>query len=177
MRFRPILLSRLIALWSAIVAVSLFAAPTGPAGLPDCYSCHEKTVHAQEYAKSSHRDLSCTACHQVVSLNPAAKTAPGERKVCIATYGKMDCARCHKPEAQEHATSVHNGQRLPVSCAKCHAGIHRFQSAKGDKLVAARMCSTCHTRQHDYFDSIHFQNLKKGNLDSPTCIDCHGRHN
>jgi cytochrome b subunit of formate dehydrogenase len=170
--------SRSLLIRFAVLALWLLGAPPAgtapaPAGPINCYQCHEKTVHAQAYGQSSHKDLACTACHQIQAMNVPS---PAGKKACIATYAKMDCARCHKQEAAEFQKSVHNGARLPVDCAKCHTRIHELTSKKEDKLASAQICTTCHKRQLDYYDSIHYEMLKKGRKDPPTCTDCHNRH-
>ena len=160
---------------AAALALAFLAAPlagAAPNAPINCNQCHEKTVHAADYAQSAHKDLACTACHQIKGLRPAA---PG-KKACVAEYQKMDCVRCHKVEATEYQKSVHNGARLPIDCTRCHTRIHELKSRKGDKLAAAQVCLSCHKRQADYLDSVHFQKLKQGKKDSPTCTDCHGRH-
>lgn len=164
---------RLPALVAAVLAVLVFLAAPAPAlaGPEECLACHEKAVHAADYGRSAHKDLACTACH-VRDQAAAAPTKDG----CVASFPRTECARCHAKQVEEHRTSVHNGDRLPIPCARCHADIHAIQSHKGDKLAIAETCSGCHSRQQPYFESTHFEALKKGVKDAPTCTDCHGVH-
>lgn len=143
-----------------------------PRSSEDCLKCHEKQVPSHDYFQSSHKDLSCTACHSVDSH----KKAPEGSKSCVVEFKPMDCAKCHAQAEKDHKSSVHNGKRLPVSCAQCHSDIHKIQTHKSDKLAIAQKCSECHQRQKDYFDSAHHQGLKKGHTDAATCTDCHGLH-
>ncbi len=46
-----------------------------------------------------------------------------------------------------------NKANLPVTCARCHK-----------------------TQTAEYNFSVHAVALRKGNLDSPVCTDCHGEH-
>ncbi|MCK6573388.1 cytochrome c3 family protein [Myxococcota bacterium] len=162
--------------WPALL-LALFTFAAFPARAAeekyDCAGCHTVDVNPDAYAGAVHKDLACTACHPVEGPKPAAEDGS---PTCAATFGKADCARCHENEAKEYAGSVHAGQRLPIACEKCHQDIHTLKSHKDDKLAIAQICSSCHTRQEDYFQSAHYENLKKGGKDAPSCADCHGLH-
>lgn len=140
-----------------------------------CLSCHAKTIPAHGYDASVHKSLTCIACHVQDESKPVAAADAG-KKTCIVSYKAMNCGSCHATIAQEHATSIHNGERLPVACSRCHANIHTITSIKNDKVAAARLCSQCHEKESAYFTSVHYQALAKGNNDAPTCTDCHGNH-
>ena len=142
----------------------------------ECLTCHEKTISNHLYNSSVHHSLMCTACHiKDENKLPFAKDFLG-KKVCIVSYKPMNCSSCHITMVKDHEKSVHNGQRLPVTCAKCHADIHNITSIKNNKIAAAKLCGQCHQNQSAYFKSIHYQALIKGNNDAPTCTDCHGTH-
>jgi nitrate/TMAO reductase-like tetraheme cytochrome c subunit len=72
------------------------------------------------------------------------------------------CTDCHNPHEQTRITNKDTGEilitaklRIPQTCAKCHSGIY-----------------------DTYKYSVHGAALtEEGNLDVPTCIDCHGVHN
>lgn len=136
----------------------------------DCLSCHDKQISKHEVNNSSHKDLKCTACH--IADNKKVISP----KTCVSNFTKTDCNRCHEKQVKEHSQSVHNGDRLPISCASCHSDIHKLQSAKLNKIEITKMCSDCHSRQKAFFQSSHYTALEKGNQDSATCTDCHGLH-
>ncbi|MCA9674004.1 MAG: cytochrome c3 family protein [Kofleriaceae bacterium] len=159
-----------------VVALSALAAPRaarGDGGPAACLTCHDDAVHADRYGASAHKDLACTACH----LADAAVPPPsrGDQQ-CVASFTDTECARCHGEEAEAYRGSVHDGARLPVACATCHADIHAIRPHQGDKLRAAETCAGCHDRQQPYFESVHYTALAAGNDDAPTCTDCHGVH-
>ena len=142
----------------------------------ECISCHEKKISMHAYNASVHHSLMCTACHiKDETKQPLAKDIL-VKKVCIVSYKPMSCSSCHNTIVKEHAASVHNAQRLPVTCSKCHADIHNITSIKNNKLASAKLCGECHKKVSPYFKSIHYQALLKGNIDAPGCIDCHGNH-
>lgn len=138
----------------------------------DCLKCHEAKISSHDYYNSSHKDLACTACH--VKDVPRANPIP--KKECVSTYKKIDCSKCHAQAVKDHASSVHNNTRLPITCAKCHSDIHTITSAKNDKVAIAQKCSECHSKQKNYFESQHHKAILEGKTDSATCTDCHGLH-
>src|SRR5690242_20011308 len=76
-----------------------------------CLGCHGDKIPAAAMAASVHGKNGCTSCH--VEITDLTKHMKGEVKV-----GKVQCVRCHKKEAAEHAGSVHLAKG--VTCANCH---------------------------------------------------------
>ena len=142
---------------------------------PDCLTCHEKSISAHDYNASVHKSLKCSACHVIDVEKQAISSAKG-KKSCIVAFKPMDCSSCHSAIVKEHKVSIHNSERLPIACSKCHADIHAITSLKNNKVAAARLCGQCHAKESAYFKSIHFQALAGGNNDAPACTDCHGLH-
>lgn len=141
----------------------------------ECAGCHERAVPSATFARSAHKDLACTACH----TRDASRPPPSGPNACVASFLKTDqtrCAKCHETQAKEHAGSVHNGERLPIDCATCHADIHAVEVKKLDKLAIDDTCLGCHSRQRSYVESVHYEALKKGQQAAPSCTDCHGLH-
>jgi len=171
---RHSLLRGLVSIASLFAALLVLTVSTrAQGGQADCAGCHEKDVHADQYSRSAHKDLTCAACHARDESKPLR---PESKDACVATFSKPNCARCHENQAKQHQGSVHDGARLPIDCAKCHQDIHTIAPHKADKLAIAETCRSCHKRQQPYFESVHFEALKKGSADAPTCTDCHGLH-
>ncbi len=141
----------------------------------ECLKCHTDHRYADKYDSSVHQSLKCTACH-VKSDAKGIQPRATDSKTCVISFKPTDCASCHSSISKEHAGSVHNSDRLPVGCAQCHNEIHDLRSIKNDKEASAKLCSQCHEKQLPYFSSIHFQAIKMGVVEAPTCIDCHGLH-
>ncbi|MBE2228477.1 MAG: cytochrome C [Ignavibacteria bacterium] len=141
----------------------------------ECMQCHDKHVSTDAYNKSVHKSLMCSACHVKDEANTVDKLLKG-KNTCVVSFKPMNCATCHNSVAKEHETSIHNSERLPVPCSKCHSDIHKITSIKNDKKASALLCSQCHEKESPYFRSIHFQALEKGNNDAPSCTDCHNKH-
>ncbi|MFZ4577798.1 MAG: cytochrome c3 family protein [Myxococcota bacterium] len=77
--------------------------------------------------------------------------------------------------------SVHGGR---IACTDCHREITdhphpelKAKTARDYTLERAVTCQRCHYAYYTrVLDSSHYDLLKKGNKDAPTCVDCHGSH-
>lgn len=77
--------------------------------------------------------------------------------------------------------SVHFGE---IECQDCHRWVREhphpalaFESDREYQVAQAKSCNRCHLEHYkESADGIHFAELSKGNLDAPTCVDCHGAH-
>jgi len=133
-----------------------------------CVTCHsniESFPHPENTARSL-RDWSlgnyttCQQCHaEQFSLT---LDSVHQRELAAGNTNAAVCVDCHNPHAQPRLTSEETGallndarMHIPETCAKCHSAIYNA-----------------------YRESIHGSALAGlGNVDVPTCIDCHGVHN
>lgn len=141
-------------------------------------------VHNQE-------NIVCVDCHTNISAFPHPDfKAEDLRQVSIQLY--TSCQNCHADQYNKVLDSVHQkalagGNFNAAVCTDCH---NPHQQARitdkqtGKLLPEARMripqtCARCHSAIYDtYKNSVHGKALTvQGNLDVPTCIDCHGVHN
>lgn len=142
------------------------------------------SVHGQE-------GLNCVDCHASVGMFPHPPLeAQTRRDLSLALY--TACQECHADEYARTLDSVHDqaraaGQNEAAVCTDCHGShdIRRMTDpVSGELLGEARLripqtCARCHSTIFDkYLTSVHGSALVgQGNLDVPTCIDCHGVHN
>ena len=110
------------------------------------------------------------------------------------TYG---CLVCHADKRRSFSQGVHSERG--IRCDDCHGGnpsaleteaAHRGSAFDpGNKVAIARLCSSCHSdpnqmRQYglpagelaEFRTSRHGQVLLQGNVDAPTCTECHDAH-
>ncbi|HEY5513407.1 MAG TPA: cytochrome C, partial [Geomonas sp.] len=108
--------TRLIPLLLLLLALAQPAAATQGLAIDPatCLGCHGDKISATLMANSVHGKNGCTSCH--IEITELAKHMKGEVKV-----GKVQCIRCHKKEAAEHAGSIHTEKG--VKCANCHTDI------------------------------------------------------
>jgi len=131
-----------------------------------CLECHDDSVTPQAFKSSVHGQNSCTSCH--VEINNLAQHADGEIEV-----GQVLCAGCHKDVSARHSGSVHSENE--IGCTDCHSQIHALQKGAMTKSEVADLCANCHETD-DYVASTHAVALAAGNMDAPSCTDCHGLH-
>jgi len=150
-----------------------------------CMNCHgqiervhRKVIAGELWEKEGAVPL-CVECH-----------SPHEvRKVFYDTnMANADCLRCHaepvaasddgrslQVDAAEHERSVHG--RQGVSCAQCHAEATPSLERSCASIENAVDCATCHEGQvADYDRGVHGQLHARGDLNAPTCTECHGTH-
>ncbi len=140
---------------------------------------------------SVHAKLNCADCHSdLAAEHPDDGKAPKP----------VECASCHKVEADIYAGSIHGMSRAmgssgAATCTSCH-GTHDMLSPKNPnspvfKLNLARTCAKCHDNKgitdeyrmrfphvaEQYRDSIHGHGVQNmGLIVAPSCNDCHGVH-
>jgi cytochrome b subunit of formate dehydrogenase len=141
--------------------------------LPDCLGCHQKAVVHPTTGKTV-VDLKlaqvamCESCH-VGKDEVAGKTLLG--KGFVSSF-----------DQSVHGAALHAGKAEAPTCTDCH-GSHEMKQAMSvgarvNKLRVSETCARCHQKLAAEFESsVHAAALKKGNLDSPTCTNCHGEHN
>lgn len=179
-------------------------ARTTPARQPEfCGKCHAAETKAFE-ASAHGRALSsgikgapvCLACHQ----NDLTKIRPGRDSVQVKIAQEKFCLSCHLDdqdvrarvapsagfiaayEHSVHGSALQGGNAKAANCVDCH-GSHEMRkgndpASKVNKFNLPRTCEKCHKAVTDEYDqSIHGVSLKNGNIDAPTCTNCHGEHN
>jgi Zn-finger protein len=150
-------------------------------------------VPAQEYNASVHGSMgyACVQCHRTIGNYPHQPfQAQDTRDVSLKLYPA--CQGCHEHQyelAQDsaHAAAFANGNREAAVCTDCHSAhavrrlnepgtLHLLPDAR---VWVPQTCSKCHSAIYNlYQESVHGAALTdEGNLDVPTCIDCHGVHN
>jgi predicted CXXCH cytochrome family protein len=151
------------------------------------------TINPDLFAKSTHgsSDLNCVTCHSDIKTFPhPERTAQSYREFKMDYY--TICKQCHEEQFNLTLDSVHQrelaaGNNNAAVCTDCHnPHTQQYLTDKdtGALLDYARLhipetCAQCHSAIYDkYKESVHGKALtQEGNLDVPTCIDCHGVHN
>jgi hypothetical protein len=104
------------------------------------------------YGLDEHNCLTCHGSPELVKTGPNGEKISlyvNEERVNTAAHRFIDCTTCHTTEPHEVDTPL-------------------------TKLSLAEKCGTCHQHQYElHLQSIHGQQLTKGNPDVATCVDCH----
>jgi predicted CXXCH cytochrome family protein len=151
------------------------------------------TINPDQYDHGVHgsNGLDCVTCHTDIKTFPhPERTTDTLREVKLKYY--TICRQCHEEQFNLTLDSVHQralaaGNNNAAVCSDCHNPHtqQRLTNADTGKLLDyARLhipetCAQCHSAIYDkYKESVHGKALtQEGNLDVPTCIDCHGVHN
>jgi hypothetical protein len=151
------------------------------------------TINPELYQQGVHgsNDVACTTCHTDITGVPHPdRTTETLREVKLKYY--TSCQQCHAEQFNMTLDSVHQkamagGNQNAAVCADCHNPHTQQRLTNKDtgklldytRLHIPETCAQCHSAIYDkYKESVHGKALtEEGNLDVPTCIDCHGVHN
>jgi cytochrome b subunit of formate dehydrogenase len=156
----------------------------------ECATCHadqasavSKSVHIQSGSSS------CTSCHGAAHYIQAA-----------ANVMPRQCASCHTDEVKNLLFSAHRAGIAAAgtgksSCQACHGPVHNILSAADPLSPVAKLnlpgtCASCHSNPEflakykipfahpveAFRLSVHGRALASGNVNAPSCSDCHSSH-
>jgi nitrate/TMAO reductase-like tetraheme cytochrome c subunit len=151
------------------------------------------TISVDKFSQSVHGEeqIACTDCHTDFTGFPHPDLKADSPRVLATTY-YTTCRQCHAEQYNKVLDSVHQralagGNTNAAVCSDCHNPHEQTRitdKTTGQILPAARLripqtCAKCHSAIYEtYKKSVHGNALtQEGNLDVPTCIDCHGVHN
>lgn len=154
---------------------------------------YRTSVHAS-INKGGVEAAGCVDCHGDHMVqhadNPQAST---QRARQMETCGKCHSDVVSKFKRSKHGQELDKGNKDAPSCTDCH-GEHdiktTFSADEFSKINLVDKCLDCHkdgkiTHKNylgeeelitGYKESEHYKALKEGNLDAPTCSNCHGAH-
>jgi predicted CXXCH cytochrome family protein len=172
-----------------------------------CLACHQQedveltlgaesisvTINPTAFGLSVHAEegMQCVDCHSNISDYP--HPAVTEKSVRDFSLGFSEsCRGCHEEQYSSAQDGVHqraisaDNENAPL-CSDCHNPHTQSRvigTESGQLTIAARLhipqtCAECHADKYEeYKASVHGRALtEEGNLDVPTCTDCHGVHN
>jgi hypothetical protein len=148
------------------------ALAAGMAEAPACLDCHRLPVARRPEDKLQiERKLAqtnlCESCHLKKS-EVGARTLMGSK--FVSSFDKS-----------VHGAALQRGLVDAANCVDCHGSHEMNQAMVAGSRVQTRpipeTCARCHKSQTaEYNFSVHAVALRRGNLDSPVCTDCHGEH-
>ncbi len=176
----------------------------GPVPDPTCSNCHDdeqedyaKSIHGKAYSNGNKTAANCWSCHGAHNIRAQDDSTSMVNNRNLLTT----CGSCHsRPDIMKqfggHAVdpvaafkeSIHGkifteDPEAPVAnCVACH-GSHAIlpviePEAKLNKLNIPKTCGACHVEEEkEYYQSIHWDALRRGHYEAPVCTDCHGEHN
>ena len=185
----------------AAVKNAAFAFNDGPQA-DSCGKCHEaarknflSSAHGHAFATKEPNAPDCLTCHRqaVVAVAPAKLTLAqkiAQTKQCESCHIAKESVASHALRGARfvgsfdlsvHGAALQSGKVEAANCIDCH-GAHEMNramvgSAKVNKQRVADTCAKCHDKAAAEFGgSVHAAALRRGNIDSAACTDCHGEH-
>ena len=146
----------------------------------------------------------CWSCHGTHDILPASDRQSRVNPInlpstCKACHADMDLVKKHEILREEpiqlyessiHGQATEKGLYVSATCNDCHSAIdpdghrtaHRILSPRDPEspiyfFNIPNTCGHCHQPvAKDYWDGIHGQAVKRGEVDAPVCTQCHGEH-
>lgn len=149
------------------------ASEKGVQGAPNCITCHKSAItnvniKIDTLQIKQNQEKLCLSCHLD---NPDVRSRITPTAGFIKAY-----------ENSVHGRALHKGNSKAANCVSCHTS-HEVEKGNNPnstvfKLNVYKTCEKCHTKiANEYNGSVHAVGIQKGNMDSPTCTNCHGEHN
>lgn len=168
---------------------------------PDCTACHSDVaadvaggVHASKGRNEKYvpRCANCHGAHQIKpKADPASAVHPANLPgICGDCHGNADLmsqagVKIMDPYKNfmksDHWRAISGGGPKAAACSDCH-GPHKIlpstdPASTVNKRNIPSTCGKCHGRIQGHFEmSVHGKALQGGNLEAPSCADCHGEH-
>ncbi len=164
----------------------------------ECGTCHARELAAWAggmHAKDKSKGATCVDCH-----GDAHQITGGGDPKSLVSHGMIPatCGRCHGQkfvvgadglssqtfmnyQESVHGKAIASGSTKAAVCTDCH-GDHEILAANEAKSPISKFnvpqtCGKCHVQvSQTFMQSIHGQEIAKGNGLAPTCTDCHGIH-
>jgi predicted CXXCH cytochrome family protein len=154
---------------------------------------YRTSVHAS-ITKNDVEAAGCVDCHG----DHMVQNADNPQASTVRARQMETCGKCHsdivgKFRRSKHGQELANGNKNAPTCTDCH-GEHdiktTFSANEFSKLNLVDKCLDCHKDgkiNHKtylgeeelisgYKESQHYKALQEGNLNAPTCSNCHGAH-
>ncbi len=139
---------------------------------------HKKVIKGELWEKEAHVLPACVDCHQP---HKARKTFYEEG------LANKECLNCHQNtniKASKDGRSLfidiiklNNSVHSEIACSQCHIQARPSKNRSCESITEKVNCGGCHDKVKDnYVQSGHGIARNKGNLDAPTCTNCHGEH-
>jgi hypothetical protein len=123
--------------------------------LPACVDCHQPHKARKVFYDQGMADRDCLSCHEkqdIKSSKDGQSLYINTKDLSQSIHAKTACSQCHSevtPSLQRPCASI----KQKVNCSACHAAV-----------------------VEEYQKSTHGDLFTKGDLNAPTCTECHTKH-
>ena len=154
-----------------------------------CTACHARieqvhiqTIEGRLWEEEPHKIPACVDCHAPHEQRRVFYDAGAANSDCMACHGDPsllgystvagDSVSLYVDEAA-YSASMHSG----TACAQCHTAVTPGLARMCETATEAVDCSICHADPVEQYDTgIHGILAAQGDVDAPTCLDCHSKH-
>lgn len=151
------------------------ARENGNLNAPDCKSCHgahSMTPRTNDNSPMNPANMKsfCITCHKDVEV-PENYHKP-------TVLNRTTCQGCHSDKKLKNAyvdyEEFNDSIHKVLECVNCHDDVEQIPHQSEMKDVD---CGKCHVGAKSiYKKSIHGEARNSGNMEAPTCKNCHGTH-
>ncbi len=170
----------------------------------DCSECHEEVAeeyvqHGRGLVGASEHVPTCKACHGTQQIFASTDV----NSLVHPSNLPVTCGNCHEDQdllkemgikfkhpievykEGVHGIATAGGKDTAASCNDCHStggSAHRILPPGNIESTInffniSKTCGSCHsTIQSDFEEGIHGELVARGEVDAPTCTQCHGEH-
>jgi len=152
-----------------------------------CQQCHGRIeqVHLQVirgelWEREPHKVPACVDCHSPHKARKVFYELGMADRDCLVCHERPDISTVRDGETVSlhvDTTALHDSDHRSVACAQCHTGASVSAERSCATITTRVDCSVCHAKQaEDYAISVHGTLADRGDLNAPTCLECHGTH-
>jgi hypothetical protein len=144
-----------------------------------------------------HKPADCVTCHDQKGVKWEPKNGwdydpgikDGTKSGCLACHGNATLLKTVGGGTKSfQVTGLEDSAHRDITCQQCHPDYRYNDKPAYTKLWnvnAGIQCGVCHQNAEkekdrvpvaQYAESIHAEQINKGNYDSATCASCHGGH-
>ena len=141
---------------------------------------HRKVIEGELWEKEPHKVPNCVDCHAPHKVR---------RPFYPEGMANKDCLLCHNRAALTMTrggkevslyvdeTAYAGSAHADVGCAQCHVEASKNLERPCETVTRKVDCSPCHAEAVQLYDSgWHAQKRRAGDLNAPSCDDCHTTH-
>ncbi|TAN36959.1 MAG: hypothetical protein EPN23_07570 [Verrucomicrobia bacterium] len=139
---------------------------------------HRKIIEGELWQKNPHSLPVCVDCHQPHKLRKVFYENGLADKDCLACHAKPAIKSSHDGRSLRVDTDeIKASKHVKVTCAQCHTEVKASKERACATIKAKVNCGACHAEMaQQYQGSRHGQLFAQGELNAPTCVECHGGH-
>jgi hypothetical protein len=139
---------------------------------------HRKIIKGELWEKEANVLPACVDCHQPHKVR---------RVFYDQGMSDRDCLRCHENRNIRaskdgrslfvNADELNHSRHAKTACSQCHSDVNASHARPCETIQKKVDCAACHAEiGQNYQKSTHGMLLATGDVNAPTCKECHSTH-